>query len=118
MPCASVSEKPTRVKAEYLKGGLRSVTRPSSSAIRPNAKRRRRERAGGRNVEPASTDPADHTPAGEPRQQEPDHRKGDKDVVAADLSPARPCPLVRSVIGLGARVRCEVLRRLHDCRLT
>src|SRR5262245_1805889 len=33
MPCASVSEKPTRVSEEYLKGGLRSVSRPSSSAL-------------------------------------------------------------------------------------
>src|ERR671931_541138 len=40
MPCASVSENPTRVSAEYLNGGLRSVTRPSSSVIRPDAKRR------------------------------------------------------------------------------
>src|SRR5215211_1459838 len=31
MPCASVSEKPTRVSDEYLKGGLRVVGRPSSS---------------------------------------------------------------------------------------
>src|SRR5204863_3880173 len=41
MPWASVSEKPTRVSAEYLNGGLRSVTRPSSSVIRTDAKRRK-----------------------------------------------------------------------------
>src|SRR4051812_45215386 len=33
MPCASVSEKPTRVSAEYLNGGLAPVARPSSSLI-------------------------------------------------------------------------------------
>src|SRR5262249_30236102 len=33
MPCASVSEKPTRVSAEYLNGGLRVETRPSSSEV-------------------------------------------------------------------------------------
>src|SRR6266487_366377 len=32
MPCASVSENPTRVTAEYLNGGLRSVRWPSSSS--------------------------------------------------------------------------------------
>src|SRR5829696_5070204 len=31
MPCASVSEKPTRVSAESLNGGFRSVSRPASS---------------------------------------------------------------------------------------
>src|SRR5919204_2026859 len=40
MPCASVSENPTRVRAEYLNGGLRSLTRPSSSVIDRDAKRR------------------------------------------------------------------------------
>src|SRR5215217_947817 len=30
MPCASVSEKPTRVKAANLNGGFRSVRRPAS----------------------------------------------------------------------------------------
>src|SRR5215210_3816826 len=40
MPCASVSENPTRVSAEYLNGGLRSVRRPSSRLIGSNAKRR------------------------------------------------------------------------------
>ena len=33
MPCASVSENQTRARAEYLNGGFRSVTRPSSSDI-------------------------------------------------------------------------------------
>src|SRR5437763_13243988 len=33
MPCASVSEKPTRVSAEYLNGGFAPVARPSSSLI-------------------------------------------------------------------------------------
>ena len=33
MPCASVSENQTRARAEYLNGGLRSVTRPSSSVV-------------------------------------------------------------------------------------
>src|SRR5215217_6114762 len=42
MPCASVSEKPTRVSAEYLKGGLRAVRRPSSSSIRLHRKPRQR----------------------------------------------------------------------------
>src|SRR5829696_3821396 len=42
MPCASVSEKPTRVSAEYLKGGLRAVGRPSSSSIRLHRKPRQR----------------------------------------------------------------------------
>src|SRR5436190_15786791 len=37
MPCASVSEKPTRVKLAYLKGGLRLVARPSSRGIRARA---------------------------------------------------------------------------------
>src|SRR3972149_11656905 len=35
MPCASVSEKPTRASAEYLNGGLRSVRRPSSRVMPP-----------------------------------------------------------------------------------
>src|SRR4249919_84123 len=40
MPCASVSENPTRVSDENLNGGLRSVTRPSSRSITRHAKRR------------------------------------------------------------------------------
>src|SRR5215218_8114927 len=42
MPWASVSEKPTRVSDEYLNGGLRSVSRPSSSVTRRMLRRRLR----------------------------------------------------------------------------
>src|SRR5215218_4448893 len=98
MPCASVSENPTRSRELNLKGGLRSVTRPSSSAIRRDAKRRRRTRA--RDVEPAVTDPARHTPAGEPGQQEPEDGEGEVDEVGADLNRGVLSGAGGSVVGL------------------
>src|SRR3954452_5068806 len=69
MPCASVSEKPTRVSDAYLNGGLRSVTRPSSSAmariLRGAAREWRQRAAAGARFTPAA-DVADDAPAGEP----------------------------------------------------
>src|SRR3954465_14184671 len=80
MPCASVSEKPTRVSDAYLNGGLRSVTRPSSSAmarILRGAAREWRQRAAARARFTPAADVADDAPAGEPGEgAENDEERG------------------------------------------
>src|SRR6266516_5002563 len=104
MPCASVSEKPTRVSAEYLNGGLRSVTRPSSSVIDRDAKRRQ-----SRALRAVAHRPR-HAPRAEAedgRSQQPERHK---QVVGADAAFAgRP----RAV---AAGLRAEVVER-PDLRL-
>src|SRR5262245_37848321 len=84
MPCASVSENPTRSRELNLNGGLRSLTRPSSSAIGGDAKRRRRRRV--RPVGPAGAEPPRDAPGCEPGEQETEAGERDPDEVGADLN--------------------------------
>src|SRR5829696_8718032 len=125
MPCASVSEKPTRVNDENLNGGLRSVTRPRLGTIGPNAKRllvaRESTRPWGQAFPGAGEAPvADHcphTPAGEAQQQEPDDRERNDRVYGTDLTRAGPPRARGSVVGRATRRSGEVGGGLDDRRL-
>src|SRR5919197_6102903 len=101
MPCASVSENPTRVSAEYLNGGLRSVTRPSSSVIDRDAKRR--QSAAARPVAERTRE----APAGQAEDEGAEKRERDHEVRAADAAVAGR---IRAV---SASLRAEIGQRAH-----
>src|SRR5262245_31721434 len=110
MPCASVSEKPTRVSDEYLNGGLRSVARPSSSSTKEmlsaGARRERRKCAAARAGLPAIADDAEDGPAREDDERQAEHTDGHEQPVPAELAGA---PVVRVAL----RARREVPHRAH-----
>src|SRR6266550_4017873 len=108
MPCASVSENSTRVSDENLNGGLRSVTRPSSSSITRHAKRRAVHGPRVRGSETAEADVLGDPADGQSEQDEEDDRERDDDKLGADVRRVHSLDLVGPVVGVGARVGLEV----------
>src|SRR3954470_3196651 len=101
MPCASVSEKPTRVKLAYLNGGLRAGARPRSSGIRARAAsgasahplRERRQPAAG--LPPAEA--ADQRRADEDQDHRAENRERDVGEVRRNPLRAGTAPAVTAV---------------------
>src|SRR3954449_158547 len=111
MPCASVSENPTRVSDAYLNGGLRSVTRPNSSAmariLRGAARGWRQRAAAGARFTPAA-DVAHDTPAGE--ADEPGEHQREREREPDGAQPLRTAGDERRA---ARSLRCVVAHRAH-----
>src|SRR5215208_6188668 len=126
MPCASVSEKPTRVSAEYLNGGLRSVRRPSSRPIGSNAKRRQRRELV---FVVETTDPTvaiarGYAPTDEAHENRRENREWNHGVGVSEAAAGIRCPALnrwprprQEVVGgshLWLRVERRERRRRHE----
>src|SRR5436309_529600 len=111
MPCASVSENPTRVSDANLKGGLRSVTRPSSSSMGTHAKPASLREPCGKRREALPTGPRQSpvteiggdAPSGEAEENKSEDREGDDRIDGADLPRAWLLHARGSVVGRATR---------------